>query len=112
MRLEKEKLSMKFVSINGCQVVLKYYSIKKKKLSSLHRRFLFLIFVVIYYITPLSESSLQETEEEFPPPPSPVSSSYSELRRAAQYQQDYATYAPSSQVNIDNYSSLMLHLNR
>ncbi|KAI5754792.1 hypothetical protein M8J77_011511 [Diaphorina citri] len=46
-----------------------------------------------------SESSLPEPEEEFPPPPSPVSSSYSELRRAAQYQQDYATYGPSSQAS-------------
>lgn len=44
-----------------------------------------------------SESSIPEPEEEFPPPPSPVSSSYSELRRAVQYQQDYATYGPSSQ---------------
>lgn len=35
---------------------------------------------------------------DFPPPPSPVSSSYSELRRATNSNPDYATYAPSSQV--------------
>ncbi|XP_014274613.1 lipoma-preferred partner [Halyomorpha halys] len=34
---------------------------------------------------------------DFPPPPSPVSSSYSELRRATNSNPDYATYAPSSQ---------------
>ena len=37
---------------------------------------------------------------DLPPPPSPVSSSYSELRRATNLNSmpDYATYAPSSQV--------------
>lgn len=37
---------------------------------------------------------------DFPPPPSPVSSSYSELRRATHSNTlpDYGTYAPSSQV--------------
>lgn len=38
---------------------------------------------------------------DLPPPPSPVSSSYSELRRATHhYQPDYGTYAPSSQVCV------------
>nr|CAD7194855.1 unnamed protein product [Timema douglasi] len=38
--------------------------------------------------------------DDLPPPPSPVSSSYSELRRAtyhSHYQPDYGTYGPSSQ---------------
>lgn len=41
--------------------------------------------------------------DDLPPPPSPVSSSYSELRRATyqpNYQPEYGTYGPSSQVNL------------
>nr|CAD7431153.1 unnamed protein product [Timema monikensis] len=41
--------------------------------------------------------------DDLPPPPSPVSSSYSELRRAtyhSHYQPDYGTYGPSSQKTL------------
>jgi len=41
--------------------------------------------------------------DDLPPPPSPVSSSYSELRRATyqpNYQPEYGTYGPSSQVTL------------
>lgn len=45
--------------------------------------------------------------DDLPPPPSPVSSSYSELRRATyqpNYQPEYGTYGPSSQVYLqDNF---------
>lgn len=37
--------------------------------------------------------------DELPPPPSPVSSSYSELRRATQPNQDFSSYGMGSQVS-------------
>lgn len=48
---------------------------------------------------------------DLPPPPSPVSSSYSELRRATHhYQPDYGTYAPSSQGS-STYESIYEPIN-
>lgn len=48
--------------------------------------------------------------DEFPPPPSPVSSSYSELRRATNYQPDFGTYAPPSQGS-STYESIYEPIN-
>lgn len=55
--------------------------------------------------------------DDLPPPPSPVSSSYSELRRATQYpspnyQQDYSNYGPSSRVTIKNITVVFCKVNR
>uniref|UniRef100_A0A1B6DVF7 LIM zinc-binding domain-containing protein n=2 Tax=Hemiptera TaxID=7524 RepID=A0A1B6DVF7_9HEMI len=48
---------------------------------------------------------------DLPPPPSPVSSSYSELRRATHhYQPEYGTYAPSSQGSL-TYESIYEPIN-
>lgn len=46
--------------------------------------------------------------EELPPPPSPVSSSYSELRRATQPNQDYNNYGVGSQVFL--FIFLLFHI--
>ncbi|CAG2059405.1 unnamed protein product, partial [Timema podura] len=51
--------------------------------------------------------------DDLPPPPSPVSSSYSELRRAtyhSHYQPDYGTYGPSSQSST-TYESIYEPIN-
>ncbi|XP_065216645.1 lipoma-preferred partner homolog [Planococcus citri] len=53
--------------------------------------------------------------DDLPPPPSPVSSSYSELRRATQfqspnYQQDYSNYGPSSRSS-STYESIYEPIN-
>lgn len=57
---------------------------------------------------PCHNSSFPPPPDDLPPPPSPVSSSYSELRRA-NYQPDYGTYGPSSQSST--YESIYEPIN-
>lgn len=68
------------------------------------------------YVHCLPGSSFPPPPEELPPPPSPVSSSYSELRRAT-YQNDYSSgnypndiYGPSSQSS-STYESIYEPIN-
>lgn len=68
---------------------------------------------------PCNISTFPPPPDDLPPPPSPVSSSYSELRRATQFQspnypQDYSNYGPLSRVcfhqsQILNFLSIFIH---
>ncbi|KAG8254544.1 lipoma-preferred partner homolog [Homalodisca vitripennis] len=60
---------------------------------------------------PSEFSDFPPPPSDLPPPPSPVSSSYSELRRATHhYQPDYGTYTPSSQGST-TYESIYEPIN-
>lgn len=68
------------------------------------------------YVSCVSGNSFPPPPEELPPPPSPVSSSYSELRRAT-YQTDFPSgnypadiYGPSSQSS-STYESIYEPIN-
>ena len=68
------------------------------------------------YISCIAGNSFPPPPEELPPPPSPVSSSYSELRRAT-YQTDFPSesypndiYGPSSQSS-STYESIYEPIN-
>lgn len=61
---------------------------------------------------PVEYSDFPPPPADLPPPPSPVSSSYSELRRATHtgYQPDYSTYSPPSQTS-STYESIYEPIN-